>query len=271
MMRMRSFAPARSLRAPVVLALGLTILSVGPARADNLDAALLKQAPQVMQYLRDHHCRNVGVLKFRVHKAGHPASFKVGPINDNMVERLENALIAVDSTESPLGVIRNASHVADMKKLPKYDTPAGQRALFGITYPLAWGNSQVTPDLMLTGVISVRADLKSATVQIEAFGAEWPKQDKVVAFPVATDRALLTDLSESFRVSSRSLKRKTRAVELEDEAVASAADTTTAKPDGGDRPSTAPDFAAVQLRRHAADHQQPALLRDPLRWSAAGG
>ena len=75
---------------------------------------------------------------------------------------------------------------------------------------------------MLTGVINVRADLKSVAIQIEAFGPDSPKQDKVIAFPVTTDRALLTDLNESFRVSSRSLKRKTRAIELDDEAVSSA-------------------------------------------------
>ena len=188
----------------------------------------------MINYLRDHHCRNVGVLKFRVHKAGHPVSFRVGPINDNMIERLENALIAVNPTESPVGITRDASHIADVRRLPRYDSPAGQKALFGLQYPLAWGNTQVTPDLMLTGVIKVRADLKSATVQIEAFGPDSPKQDKVVAFTVATDRSLLTDLGESFKVSSRSLKRKTRAIELDEDAVADAADDSSAtKPAGG--------------------------------------
>ncbi|HKI18670.1 MAG TPA: hypothetical protein VKA15_12365, partial [Isosphaeraceae bacterium] len=54
------------------LVLTATALSARPAHADNLDAALLKHAPEMINYLRDHHCRNVGVLKFRVHKAGHP-------------------------------------------------------------------------------------------------------------------------------------------------------------------------------------------------------
>ena len=88
------------------LVLTATALSARPAHADNLDAALLKHAPEMINYLRDHHCRNVGVLKFRVHKAGHPVTFKAGTINENIVERLENALIAVNPTESSVGVIR---------------------------------------------------------------------------------------------------------------------------------------------------------------------
>ena len=206
------------------LALAATAGSPSAARADNLDVALLKHAPEVMDYLRGQHCRNVGVLKFRVRKAGHQASFKTGPINDNIVERLENALIAVEPTDSPIGVVRDASGHAEARKLAKYDTPAGQKALFAIDYPMAWGDAKVRPDLMLTGVIEVAADLKSVTVRIEGFGPDSPKQDRVVTFPVATDRSLLTDLNESFKVAGRSLKRKTRAIELDEEAIADAAD-----------------------------------------------
>jgi hypothetical protein len=175
----------------------------------------------------------VGILKFRVHKAGHPVSFTVGPINDNIVERLENALIAANSTASPIGIIQDASLVAASSKLPRYDNPAGQRALFGRQYPLAWGNSLVTPDLMLTGVVSVRADLKTATVLIEAFGPQSAKQEKVVAFKVDTDRSLLADLNESFQVKSRQIKMKgkRRSIELDEDAVADAAEDN-AKPKG---------------------------------------
>ena len=36
--------------------------------ADNMDAALLKQAPKVMQYLKEKNYQNVGIVKFRVQK-----------------------------------------------------------------------------------------------------------------------------------------------------------------------------------------------------------
>ena len=203
----------------VTFVLATTALAAAPARADNLDAALVKHAPEVMDYLRDHQCHNIGVLKFRVHKGDQRTSFKVGPLNDNLPGRLENALIAVNATQNPVGIIHDASHVAAARKLPRYDNPAGQHALFGVKYPLAWGDAMVTPDRFLTGVVTVRPDMKSATVTIEAFGPNSPKQDKVLAFKVDTDRALLADLNESFQVKSRQLKRKSRSIDLDEDAV----------------------------------------------------
>ena len=86
--------------------------------------------------------------------------------------------------------------------------------------------------------------MKSATVVIEAFGPNSPKQDKVLTFQVDTDRSLLTDLNESFQVKSRQLKRRTRSIELDEDAVADAAEkddtptkggTTGAESDSSDR------------------------------------
>jgi hypothetical protein len=215
----------------LAIAATLTVVSSvsAPARADNLDAALLKNAPEVVKYLKEHHCKNVGVLKFRVHKAGHPNSFTVGSINDNLPGRLEYALIASMPSDAPVGIIRDASGVAATSKVPRYDNPTGQRALFARKYPLSWGSSTVTPDLMLTGVISVRADLKTASVLIEAFGPESDRQDKVLAFKVNTDRSLLTDLNESFQIKSRQLKArgKKRSIDLDEDSVADAAEDNT--------------------------------------------
>jgi hypothetical protein len=203
------------------------------ARGDNLDAALVINAPKVMSYLREHHCKNVGVLKFRVRKAGHSSSFRTGTINDNIVERLEMALVHVDSEDAPIGVIRDAGAVALANRIPKYDTEPAQKALFGLSYPLVYGDARVRPDLMLTGIIHVPTDLKTVTVDIEAFGPKWDKQEKVASFQVKTDRSLLTDLNESFRVPARSLKRKLRTIELDEESVAEASDTGKGDSSGG--------------------------------------
>ncbi len=208
------------------LVVGAAVLAAGsPARADNLDTALAKHAPDVIRYLQEHHSHNVGILKFRVKKGNQPISFKVGLINDNMVERLEIALVHADPVgPGTIGIIHGANAVAMAKHLPRYDNVAGQRALFEQKYPLYWGNKLVTPDHFLTGLITVRPDMKSATVLIEAFGPTSPQQDKVVTFHVDTDRSLLADLSESFHVKTRGLHRRTRNISLEDEAVSSAAD-----------------------------------------------
>ena len=76
--------------------------------SETLDRQLLRQAPKVIRYLREHGYKSVGVLKFRVRKAGHPSSYRTGPINDNIVGRLENALVAAESTNAPVGIIRDA-------------------------------------------------------------------------------------------------------------------------------------------------------------------
>ena len=127
--------------------------SAATVRADNLDVALLDHAPEVIRYLHEHHHRNVGILKFRIHKGKQPNAFKVGPLNDNIVERLENALIAknpVDPADT-IGIIHDANAVAVARKPGRYDNPAGQQRPFQQSYPLAWGNTSVKPDYLLTG------------------------------------------------------------------------------------------------------------------------
>jgi hypothetical protein len=214
-------------RASLALAFILGTMSAAPARADNLDAALLDHAHDVISYLQKHHYHNVGILKFRIKKGNHASSFKVGPLNDNIADRLEWVLIAKNSLDPPnsIGVIHNADHVALEKKIGRYDNPATQRALFQQNYSLAWAGAAVKPDYMLTGIITVQSDLKSANVTIEGFGPSSPKYDKVASFQVRTDRSLLADLNESFHVKARQLgQRKTRALELDEEAVSDAAE-----------------------------------------------
>jgi hypothetical protein len=214
--------PTRRLfgRKASVLALAAVALSAPLARADNLDTSLVKHAPEVMHYLREHHCKNVGILKFRVQKGKQPTSFKVGPLNDNLPGRLEIALCLANKEQSPIGIIHDADHVALVKKLPSYTNPAGKHVLFAQKYRLAWESPPVSPDLFLTGFVTIPPDLKTATVTIEAFGPASTKPSKVVSFPVAVDRSLLVDLNESFQVSSRKLGRRTRGdIDLDEDAV----------------------------------------------------
>jgi hypothetical protein len=254
------------LRVALTVAVTLAAFSAAPVRADNLDAALLKNAPDVIAYLHNHHYQNVGVLKFRIHKAKQGTSFKVGPLNDNIVERLENALIAVNPSDHPVGIIHDANQVAVARKLARYDNPTGQHALFQQSYPLAWGNTNVKPDYLLTGVVNVRPDLKSATVSIEGFGPSSPKQDKVTSFDVKTDRSLLTDLNESFQVKSRQLgKRKTRNIELDEEAVSDAA-ADNAKPQGQAGKDTSLNGAAQVATSTAAQSSADNLLYYEIRY-----
>ncbi len=193
------------------------------ARADHIDVELNKQAPKVLQFLADHNCKTVGVLKFRVEKGTAKESFTVGPINSNLVGRLENVLIMhVDRDEArAIGVIHDAARTAAPRKVGKWFEDTKERSkLFSISdYPLAWGNRKVKADAFLTGVVKLPADLEKTTVVIQAFTAKEPAKLQTVAqFTVDTDRGILRDLGESFVVSRRGLAGK-NATALDKQAV----------------------------------------------------
>ncbi len=204
-----------AVRTPGLMALALSLAALPAARADNLDAALLKQAPSVMQYLKDHHYQNVGVLKFRVQKGNQPLSFRVGPLNTNLAARLENALVLANDKAHPVGIIHDADKAAQDRRLPSYSSDAGMAKLFQQQFPLAWGNQSVQADAFLTGTVHAPAGMKTVTVTIQAFANKASKLDQVATFTVEVDRPLLNDLGQGFALSSRSLKKKTRALDLE--------------------------------------------------------
>jgi hypothetical protein len=199
----------------LALTVGLTVLPA--ARADNLDDALLAQARQVMQFLKDRHYRNVGVLKFRASIGNQPLAFRVGPINTNLASRLENALVLLNDKAQPIGIIHDASKVALDNRLPSYSTDAGMAKLFQLRFPLAWEAPPVSADAFLTGTVRAAADMRTATVTIQAFENKATKLEQVVRFTVPVDRPLLNDLGQSFALSTRALKKgKTkRALDLE--------------------------------------------------------
>ena len=167
---------------------------------DTLDRALLKQAPRVIGYLKEHGSRNVGVLKFRVKKGDAATSDHVGPLNLNLAGRLEIALVLANDLKDPLGIIRNADAVAATLPAANHLTKPGRQALFRGRYPLAWGDAQVEPDSFLTGVAVVSPDRKKLTVGIMAFGKDGEKLDNVAQFTASTDAPTLAEAGESFLI-----------------------------------------------------------------------
>src|SRR5262245_37277207 len=79
----------------LIAAAGFAAVAVppAPARADGIDYKLPSQAIKVMNYLQEHDYHNVGVLRFRFQK-GNQELFNVGPMNNNLATRLENALVS---------------------------------------------------------------------------------------------------------------------------------------------------------------------------------
>src|SRR5436189_3739698 len=102
--------PARSLL-PSALA-GLAALALtGPLRADNLDRALLREAPKLLGKLTDKFKEpgTLGILPFKVQKGTRPASYLAAPLATGITERLAVSIVMSMkvSLGEPWGVIDN--------------------------------------------------------------------------------------------------------------------------------------------------------------------
>jgi hypothetical protein len=174
-----------------------------PARADFDQTLATKVAPAVLKYLRDNGYRTVGVLKFRVKRGNEPETFYVGPLNDNMAARLENALIYKSDETDTLEFLQNPSaEAARQKQHLSYLKPAGREKLLELEYPLAFGDEaqRVKPDVFLTGLVELRPLEHKAIVSIEAFGKKSKDLTKMGSFELPLDPAMLVDAGMSFDI-----------------------------------------------------------------------
>jgi hypothetical protein len=196
---------AHSVRFAIVLALGamVTMARAEEPKVESLKRALLQNAPEVIRYLKNNNCKNVGVLKFRVKIGDAKATDSAGPINMAVANELEIALALsrANDPKNPIGIVRRASEVAATIPGATHLTKDGRQKFFTKSYPLAWGKESVTPDIFLTGVVQVDADLSAMWVNIGAFANKADgKLEKVVDFRVSCDPALLADSGQSFLV-----------------------------------------------------------------------
>jgi hypothetical protein len=178
---------------------GALALAAPAAAAPTLEEALVAHAPAVVKRLQAMGCRNVGVLKFLVTKDGDKLSDNVGPLNMTLANRLEIALVLANDPKNPLGVIENASAVAQRTTGANHLNREGRLKLFGARYPLAWGKEQVDADGFVTGTVQVSKDLRTLTVSLLAFNKEDNKLAQVGDdFEAANRPTALSEMGESF-------------------------------------------------------------------------
>lgn len=191
----------KTARTRTAVAALLALAAAGPARADNLDAAIVANAGTIQTFLKDSKVRNVGVLNFAVRKGGGKDSFSLGTLSTTVPTRLVPALVVSNHPSTPVGVIADANAVAAEAKLAWHAKPADRARLFARDHPLAWGTTKVKPDALLTGRVEVSDDLATLTVVVEAYLATAPATPvPVTTFKVKTDRTLLRELGQSFAV-----------------------------------------------------------------------
>lgn len=198
-----------------VLLLGICLVGTSPARAAQMDKALLGQGGNVLHYLNDKGYRNVGVLPFQVKKGTRSAGFADAPLALNLTTRMENALIvSQDPTGKKIGIIRDAVGTANRREVGAYQTSqAAFKKLFAQEYELAWGNRKVKADAFLTGtVVNSGKDRARTSVVVEVFNPASMKsgrlvKEKICAFDLPTDRSLLSDLGYAWALSPTVLMR----------------------------------------------------------------
>jgi hypothetical protein len=182
-----------------------------PAPPDNLDAALVKEAPKILKKLRDHKYANVGVLKFLVAQDGGTPRDNVGPLNRTLADRLEVALIlAMDEKDSGLGIIIGAGEaVARSHKVADHRTPEGRAKLFTVgkdlqesLFKVPWkSDEKIMPDAFLTGEVRVSKDRTKSEVRVLLFDKDKPaaEPEEVTTFTAVNDPRTVTDLGLPYK------------------------------------------------------------------------
>jgi hypothetical protein len=173
-----------------------------PARAADLEGALLDRAKGLIKHCQKEKYQTVGVLKFLGSKDQVNLSDNVGTINALLARRLEVALVLANDPRNPIGIIDDASAVAARTPGANHYTLAGRNALFDADYKLAWGSptARVKAEAFLTGLVEVSKDLKTLTIGFYFFD----KGKKLLAVPgvpdvvVANRGAALVEMGESF-------------------------------------------------------------------------
>ena len=207
----------------LTLAILSTLVGTRESRADHIDDALIKKAPDLVKALESRGYQTPGVLKFLVKVGKAAPNSNIGAMNLVMANRIENALIHGSDSARPLTVVRNATQVAAATN-PRFtiQTAEGREALFKLQYPVAWGDEKATADAMLTGVVALSTDMRKASVTIECFDKSGKAPEQVLAFEVPTDRSILADCGRGFIVKDPGVKKRT-IEEMNDAAAESAA------------------------------------------------
>ncbi len=155
------------------------VLTAAPVRADEpptLEFGLGREASKILQQLRNKGYHNVGVLKFLLAREGQDKfSDSVGTLNLLLARRLEVALIVKNSPTEPIGIIENASAVAERIPGATHLTREGLDKLFAAEYPLAWGKERVKPDALVVGSGMISQDLRTLTLGLHVLDAKTRK------------------------------------------------------------------------------------------------
>jgi hypothetical protein len=243
-----------------------------PAPADNLDAAIQKAAPGIVEKLHKAGYNNVGVLKFLVADSDGVLRDNVGPLNRTLADRLEVALTLNLADDDKLGVIVGASDAVAKSGNPRanHRTAKGREELFSVgedtdvkLFNVPWkkNGKKILPDAFLTGEVRLSKDRMSADVKLLLFTKKDPETVCTVAeFTARNDARTLTDLGLTY--TSRGGFDPKSAIVLADKAAPSPEDKGDVLKEKADAALKLLEGAPVQLKvRYGGKVQR--VLTDP--------
>lgn len=190
----------------LAIAVIILVVPLVRAEADDLDVALSKQAPKLLEYAQKKDCKNIAVLKFLARKGDGPMTDNVGQLNLSLADRLEVALtLALPNQET--GIVHRASDlVAEFIPGKGHLDEAWRRKCARFRkFLLAWGDPEreVQVDYFLTGVATISKDLKTTTVQFWAFGRDGKLDDNVGSFTIDTTPRILGEANYSYIITPK--------------------------------------------------------------------
>jgi len=168
---------------------------------ESLAEAVSALGQQAVAFIDERGYGNVGVLKFRVQKAGQDVSDRVGTLNADLATQLETAMAIYRRNRMRFGVIADASATAAGIEGASHLSPAGREKLFAGRYRLAWGTPPplVAANAFIVGVASVAADLSTMEIAIGAIDTSSEGLHKIAAVRCPIGPAQLVGIGESFR------------------------------------------------------------------------
>ena len=164
----------------------------------TLEEVLLKQiAPEIIRVLQKKDCSTVGVLQFRVADGG----IDGGVMNRQLTEGLRAALILENPNKAPLAILRDAGALISKLKPPASPLNAADHMrMLATKGPLVWGENEVAPDALLTGLATVSPDLLKMNIQFQAFGRGFEGLETVAEAEVRLTVESFLQLGRTFEV-----------------------------------------------------------------------
>lgn len=170
--------------------------------AQTIAEGMQKQIPSIIQFLNENDLKNIGVLKFRVRKAGaKEVSDSVGPMNSLLADRLELGLILANPFQESdqLKIIEGASDQVAKISGANHLEAEGREKLFAQEYSLAWGDEKIKADAFITGGVVISSDNLSAKVVLLYVTKDGSDSEQIgEMFTAQLDAQSLSESGQSF-------------------------------------------------------------------------